>query len=229
VNALISDTLLLPEQITPTGSSHNTRRWEAAAIRTLDMSVAVLALLFLAPVFLLVAVLVFVSDPGPVFFAHRRIGQGGRLFPCLKFRSMVIDSQERLDKLLASDPVKRAEWELNHKLKDDPRITAIGRFLRKSSLDELPQLLNVVRGDMSLVGPRPIVMAEAVRYGRYIKDYCSVRPGITGLWQISGRSDLSYRRRVALDTTYARAKSLGLDIKILLVTVPAVFAQRGSY
>ena len=133
------------------------------------------------------------------------------------------------DRLEASDPIARLEWEKDHKLRNDPRITRLGSFLRKSSLDELPQLFNVLRGEMSLVGPRPIVDAEVVRYGRYFADYCSVRPGITGLWQISGRNDVSYRRRVALDVAFARARSRSLYVRILAGTVPSVLVRRGSY
>ena len=151
------------------------------------------------------------------------------LFKCLKFRSMLVDADRRLQELLAQDPVARAEWERDHKLRDDPRITALGSFLRRSSVDEIPQLFNVLRGEMSLVGPRPIVAAEVPRYRRYINHYCSVTPGITGLWQVSGRNDVSYRRRVALDVTYARSKSLLFDLKILAATVPAVLLRKGSY
>ena len=205
--------------------------------RTLDQSltslmhivVAAFALVFFAPLMCLVAIAVYVQDGGPIFFAHRRIGLNGRTFYCLKFRSMAVDAQERLASLLAADPVARAEWERDHKLRIDPRITRVGAFLRKTSLDELPQLFNVLRGDMSLVGPRPIVEAEVARYGHRFRDYCAVKPGITGLWQVSGRNDTSYRTRVALDSVYARRRNLGLDIYILAVTVPAVLTRRGSY
>jgi exopolysaccharide production protein ExoY len=142
---------------------------------------------------------------------------------------MVIDADARLKDLLERDPQARAEWEADHKLRNDPRITRIGHFLRKSSLDELPQFFNVLMGEMSLVGPRPIVADEIVKYGRYFANYCRVRPGITGLWQISGRNDVSYRRRVAMDIAYVRSKSLALDMSILLLTVPRVVARRGSY
>jgi lipopolysaccharide/colanic/teichoic acid biosynthesis glycosyltransferase len=178
---------------------------------------------------LVVTALIMVTDPGPVIFGHQRIGRDGRLFRCLKFRSMVVDAQERLAELLSRDEQARAEWARDQKLKNDPRITKIGNFLRRSSLDELPQLFNVLRGDMSLVGPRPIVQGERPRYGRYIEAYHSVRPGITGLWQISGRNDVSYRRRVALDVAYSRSKSFTLDIKILMMTVPNVLLAKGSY
>ena len=185
-------------------------------------------LLVLAPLFLLLALLVR-RDGGPAFYAHTRIGQGGRGFGCLKFRSMVIDSQARLDALLAADPAAQAEWNATRKLRQDPRVTAVGRFLRKTSLDELPQLLNVLRGEMSLVGPRPVIAAElAEYYGPAAAHYMSVRPGITGLWQVSGRSDTSYAQRVALDVAYASQPSLWTDIKILARTPLVVLARRGA-
>ena len=196
--------------------------------RALDIVLSLSALIFLAPLLLLVALLVYIVDPGPILFGHRRLGMDGRTFRCWKFRSMVVDADARLKALLASDPVARAEWEADHKLRSDPRVTRIGHFLRKSSLDELPQFFNVLMGDMSLVGPRPIVIDEIAKYGRYFDNYCRVRPGITGLWQISGRNDVSYRRRVALDVAYVRSKSLALDMRILLLTVPRVVARRGA-
>jgi exopolysaccharide production protein ExoY len=199
------------------------------ANRSMNISLAAFALLFFLPVMVLVALAIWCQDRGPVFFAHRRIGRDGRKFPCLKFRSMAIDAEERLQELLAADPTARAEWERDHKLRNDPRVTRLGLFLRKSSLDELPQLLNVIRGEMDLVGPRPIVEAEASRYGARLKHYCAVNPGITGLWQVSGRNDASYRSRVAMDCVYAKSKSLPLDLWILVVTVPAVLMRKGSY
>lgn len=204
-------------------------RLDLAIIRFLDVSLAGFGLLFLLPLMVVLTIVTWVGDPGPVFFGHVRIGKHGRTFHCLKFRTMVIDAEERLMRLLQSDPVARAEWERDRKLTNDPRITGIGRFMRKTSLDELPQLWNVVRGEMSLIGPRPIVQAEVPRYGRYIADYMSTRPGISGLWQISGRNNVSYRRRVALDVAFARSRSLKLYLRILVLTLPAVLLQRGSY
>lgn len=198
-------------------------------IRGLDIIISSLAILIIFPVIMLISILILIFDPGPVFFAHNRVGRGSRMFPCLKFRTMVTDSAARLEAALAADPELRDEWSRTQKLKNDPRITLIGSFLRKSSLDEVPQLLNVLRGEMSLVGPRPIVPAEIRHYGRYFHEYCSVRPGITGLWQISGRSDTSYRRRVAFDVKYVRTRSLPGNISILLKTVPAVVMTKGSY
>lgn len=194
----------------------------------LNAMLALALLVFVAPLMIAGALAVFLQDRGPVFFAHRRIGRDGRSFPCLKFRSMAIDAEARLERILAQDPQARFEWATSRKLRVDPRITPLGDFLRRSSLDELPQLLNVLRGEMSLVGPRPIVQAEAAHYGRRFGSYCAVRPGITGLWQVSGRSDVCYRQRVALDVLYVRRKCLTLDFRILLQTVPAVLLRRGS-
>ena len=204
-------------------------QYDELAVRLLDIIIASSALIFLAPLLLLVAGLVYIVDPGPIFFAHRRIGRHGQTFPCLKYRSMVVDAEQRLKQLLLSSEEARAEWARDFKLRRDPRITAIGNFLRKSSIDELPQLINVLRGEMSIVGPRPIVAGEVERYGRYYAHYSAVKPGITGLWQISGRNNVSYRRRVALDVSYARNKCLGLDLRILVMTVPAVLMAKGSF
>jgi exopolysaccharide production protein ExoY len=199
------------------------------AKRALDIIGAGVGLVLLAPFFLIVALMVR-ADGGPAFFAHQRVGRGGKLFGCLKFRSMVIDSQARLEALLANDPAARAEWEATRKLKNDPRITRIGRFLRSTSLDELPQLINVLLGEMSLVGPRPVQEAEIDRYyGASAAHYMAVRPGITGLWQVSGRSETSYESRVALDVSYVSRPSLLADISILLRTPVAVLSRRGAH
>jgi lipopolysaccharide/colanic/teichoic acid biosynthesis glycosyltransferase len=206
---------------------HGPRRREAAD-RLFDTVLAVALLLFVAPLMLVIAALVAAQDGGSPIFAHLRVGRGGRPFPCLKFRSMVRDADQQLAALLAADPRARAEWARDHKLRDDPRVTRLGRVLRPLGLDELPQLFNVLRGEMSMVGPRPIVEAEAVRYGRHFARYCAVRPGITGLWQVSGRNDVSYRRRVVMDVAYARSKSVWTDAAILVATVPAVLTRRGS-
>ena len=202
---------------------------EASLMRALDVAGAALALLLFAPLLLLIAAAVKLEDGGPVFYAQQRLGRGGRNFGCLKFRSMAPDAAARLQALLESSAEARAEWGRDHKLKDDPRRTTVGVFLRRTSLDELPQLLNVLRGEMSLVGPRPIVAEEVVRYGRRYASYVRVRPGITGLWQVSGRNDTTYRRRVALDHTFVRRGGLRLYVWILLVTIPAVLLRRGSY
>jgi Undecaprenyl-phosphate galactose phosphotransferase WbaP len=202
---------------------------QAALKRSLDMLGAGLILLLCLPVFGILALLIR-ADGGPALYAHERVGLGGRRFGCLKFRSMVTDSAGRLAALLEADPEARAEWEATRKLKDDPRVTRIGAFLRATSLDELPQLINVLRGEMSLVGPRPVVAAElAEHYGAAAEHYLSVRPGITGLWQISGRSDTSYGERVALDVDYASNLSVWADLRILLRTPLAVLSRRGAY
>lgn len=197
-------------------------------IRAADIVLALLALIFFAPLMLVLAIAVYIGDPGPVFFGHSRIGRSGRSFKCLKFRSMVVNADALLADILATDPVALSEWEASRKLTHDPRVNKLGRFLRVSSLDEIPQLWNVLCGEMSLVGPRPVHHDELVRYGRYVVDYSDIRPGITGLWQISGRSDTSYKRRVAMDVAYSRSLSFGLYMKILVLTVPAVMLARGS-
>jgi len=203
-------------------------RLDWAAKRGLDIGVAATALFLLLPLMLLIAVLVWAGDRKAPIFRHMRLGRDGRSFGCLKFRSMVTDGEGVLAAHLAASPSARAEWAARHKLSDDPRITTIGQVLRKTSLDELPQLWNVLRGEMSLVGPRPIVQAEVARYGRAFSTCFAVPPGVTGLWQVSGRSDTSYAERVALDLDYASRWSLRRDIAIMLRTVPAVLAQRGS-
>ena len=197
--------------------------------RALDLIVAAAALILLSPALVLIAAVVALERQGPILFRHTRIGKNGRLFTVYKFRSMRGDSDRILADHLRKNARAAAEWAQAHKLKNDPRVTALGEFLRKSSLDELPQLINVLRGDMSIVGPRPIVAAEIPRYGRMFKCYCSVRPGITGIWQVSGRSDISYRRRVAMDAIYSRRKSVLLDIRLMTATIPAVLTRRGSY
>lgn len=196
--------------------------------RMIELAAVLALLVFLLPLFAIIVLLMAIGDPGPVFFRQQRVGRGGVLFPCLKFRSMVVDADARLQRLLDADPAARREWDRTRKLTADPRITPIGTFLRRSSLDELPQLLNVLRGEMSLVGPRPIVPAETVYYGRYLADYCRVRPGISGLWQVSGRSDTTYRRRVACDVLYSRRRTWRLDLAIAAVTLPAVLAAKGA-
>ena len=176
-----------------------------------------------------VAVLVHL-DGGAVFFGHTRVGTGGRLFRVLKFRTMCPCADQKLTTYLERNEAACREWQLTQKLRNDPRITWVGSFLRKSSIDELPQLLNVLRGDMSIVGPRPIVQSEVAKYGRYIRHYKLCRPGITGLWQVSGRNDVTYRRRVAFDTIYSRhVGDLRMELGVVLKTIPAVLRSKGSY
>jgi len=198
-------------------------------IRLLDIGLSIPLILFFAPLLFVIMVLVKTSSRGPALYLHKRVGYQGETFSCFKFRTMTIDADARLARLLEQDPIARTEWMFDHKLRHDPRVTPLGRFLRRSSIDELPQLFNVLQGTMSLVGPRPIVSAEIPRYGRHFSHYTAVRPGITGLWQVSGRNNTSYRRRVALDVVYARRKSVTLYGRIMMMTVPAVLLQRGSF
>ncbi len=186
-----------------------------------------------APVVLLlialIALAIRATSPGPIFFSHRRIRGHGRFFSMWKFRTMCVNSAEVLEDYLAANPEARAEWRKDHKLKQDPRVTRVGEFLRRTSLDELPQIWNVTLGNMSLVGPRPIVAAEVEKYGPYFADYCLVKPGVTGLWQVSGRSRVSYPERVQLDRRYAHEWSLSTDIRILCRTLSSVANQDGAY
>ena len=197
--------------------------------RSFDILVASVLLILSLPIFLIIVLILKCRERGPIIYAHSRVGYHGSQFMCLKFRTMVANSQAVLEELLASDPVMRAEWEKNRKLKKDPRLTSTGRFLRKMSLDELPQLINVLRGEMSLVGPRPIVTSELSYYGHQITSYLAARPGITGLWQVSGRSDCGYEKRVMLDVTYVRTWHLSTDLYILLSTVLVLIQRKGSY
>lgn len=192
-----------------------------------DLILSVLMLVILAPVMIVIAAAVAL-DGGPVFFSHTRIGRGGQKFGCLKFRSMRVDADKILAQRLAEDDDARHEWLTTQKLKNDPRVTVIGRFLRGTSLDELPQILNVLKFEMSLVGPRPVMENELRRYGRNINYYLQVRPGVTGLWQVSGRSNTTYSRRVALDAWYVRNWQFWLDIAILFRTVGAVVRRDGA-
>jgi undecaprenyl-phosphate galactose phosphotransferase len=194
-----------------------------------DFSLALILTLALSPFLLGLYLWVYFATHGQPIFKQKRIGIDGKTFKIYKFRTMRVDAEQYLANILAHDPEAREEWERDHKLKDDPRITPIGRFLRRTSLDELPQLINVLRGQMSLVGPRPIIEQEIVAYGDYIDYYKQVRPGITGLWQVSGRNELSYDERVQLDVWYVRNWSLELDLIILTKTLVAVLLRKGSY
>ena len=198
------------------------------AKRGVDLFLAAALLAFLAPLLALLFIAVRL-DGGPALFGHLRVGLDGRSFRCVKFRSMRPDADAALLALLSTDPAARAEWEANRKLRNDPRVTALGRFLRISSLDELPQLWNVLRGDMSLVGPRPVTQHELVQhYGPAAAWYTQVRPGLTGPWQVSGRSMTSYPERVAMDVDYVRNRSFRRDVALLTLTVGAVLRGRGA-
>jgi len=199
------------------------------AKRIFDLVTTICGGLMILPILLVLAVLVGIDNRGRIIFAHRRVGRNGKLFPCYKFQSMVPDAQERLEEYLAQNSEARKEWEESFKLTNDPRVTKLGAFLRKTSLDELPQLWNVLMGDMSLVGPRPIVTKEIERYGDYIREYYMVPPGITGMWQVNGRSDTTYEERVAMDTWYVRNWSIWIDLVYLFKTVKTVFTGKGAY
>ena len=212
------------------------RRWRreepatglGMAKRAMDIVGGAAALLLAAPLIAVIAI-VLLLQRGPVMFAQTRTGQGGREFRCFKFRTMHVGAQAKLDAVLAADPKARAHWRRHHKLPVDPRVTTMGRFLRRTSLDELPQLLNVLKGDMSLVGPRPVPAAELARYRGYAGYYLSVKPGLTGLWQVNGRNSTTYNRRIALDVTYARKNSLALDLAILARTPGVLLRATGAY
>jgi exopolysaccharide production protein ExoY len=195
----------------------------------MDFAIALAAIIVFLPAFIIIGVAVGLERRGPILFVQRRIGRRGSTFMLYKFRSMHVDGDRIFADHIGSNPDAAAEWARDHKLQRDPRVTPLGRFLRRSSLDELPQLFNVLLGQMSIVGPRPIVEAEVVKYGRFFRYYCAVRPGITGLWQISGRNHVSYSRRVAMDAIYAKRKTVLLDIKIIAATIPAVLSRTGSY
>lgn len=196
--------------------------------RAVDICGAIVGIILFGPLMALIAILLTLTERGGAIFAHERIGRGGKPFRCLKFRTMAPDAQERLAALLDADPAARAEWERDQKLKDDPRITPLGAFLRRTSLDELPQFFNVLRGEMSLVGPRPIVADEIRRYGDRFPLYARCRPGITGIWQVSGRNDTSYAFRVRLDAYYAENQRLSLDVLIMLKTFSVVISGDGA-
>lgn len=193
--------------------------------RILDIAIAGIALLVLSPLIVTVALLIRAVEGGPVFFGHRRVGYNGREFVCWKFRTMV-DGARHEDRLSAR---QQEEFARTRKLQDDPRVTPLGRLLRETSIDELPQLLNIVLGDMSLVGPRPVVVSELQLYGECSTHYMRARPGLTGLWQVSGRSNTTYEQRVALDKQYVSEWSVSSDIAILIRTIPAVVLRDGSY
>ena len=195
--------------------------------RVFDLAASLILLLLAMPLFAVVSLLV-AMDGGPVFFRHQRVGRDGRKFGCWKFRTMILDAEASLAEYLAHHPEAAAEWQRDQKLVYDPRVTPIGKFLRSSSLDELPQLFNVVAGEMSLVGPRPVTASELSRYGAKAGIYASVRPGITGLWQVSGRNETTYDERVSLDERYIVNRHVGMDLAILWRTIGVVFSGKGA-
>ncbi len=194
-----------------------------------DIVVSLILIIGLLPIFLLLYIIIFFSTKGNPIFKQRRVGQNGKCFNIYKFRTMDIDADEKLEALIKNDELLKKEWESEFKLKDDPRITKIGKFLRRTSLDELPQFINVLQNKMSLVGPRPIIKDEIPKYGDFIEYFMAVKPGMTGLWQVSGRNDLTYDERVQLDVWYVRNWSIELDIMILIKTVAIVLSRKGSY
>lgn len=200
-----------------------------AAKRIMDLSLAGAVAVATAPVFAALYVLIKIASPGPVFYSQRRIGFGGIHFKAWKFRTMVVNADKVLNQYLAENPKMKEEWDRDHKLKNDPRITWIGGVLRKTSLDELPQLWNVLKGEMSLVGPRPIVDAEVEKYGEVYGQLERVMPGVTGLWQVSGRNNTTYEERVNLDSQYCRNWSLWFDACILVRTAQTVLMREGAY
>jgi Undecaprenyl-phosphate galactose phosphotransferase WbaP len=213
-----------PAQVAPLPSRY------AGTKRALDFLGAIVLAVVSSPLILAIVIVALIRrEPGSIIYKHRRIGQDGRAFECLKFRTMVPNADQVLRELLERDPAIKAEWLRDHKLRCDPRVTRLGRFLRRTSLDELPQLWNVMRGEMSLVGPRPVVREELLRYGRNARAYLSAKPGITGLWQVKGRNNTDYRRRVVLDTYYVRNQNLLLDLYILLRTTRVVLRGSGAY
>jgi exopolysaccharide production protein ExoY len=197
--------------------------------RIVDIVLALSGIVLLAPLLIISFVVTWTSSPGPIIFRHKRVGFNGKTFNCFKFRTMVADAPERLREVLEANPAAAAEWAQCQKLRNDPRVTSVGAMLRKSSLDELPQLFNVLIGDMSIVGPRPVAEEELSRYGASVRVYTACRPGITGLWQVGGRSSASYETRISCDAYYARMWSLSLDSKIILVTIPSVLFTKNAY
>jgi len=197
--------------------------------RSFDVVGAVVAIILLLPLAVAIALAIKVSDRGPVFYRHRRVGFNGSAFDCFKFRTMRVNSDEALQRHLAANSEAAREWEETQKLKCDPRVTPLGRTMRKTSVDELPQLLNILKGEMSFVGPRPIVTAEVPKYGEYIGHYLRARPGLTGPWQVSGRNDVDYGTRVTLDHQYIEHWSFRRDLAIIASTVRVVVTARGSY
>ena len=244
---LVKDLFFVPDLIgAPVGNMEIRRLYDAKMImlkvrnnmsrvynkilkRIFDLVVSIICLPIILIIGIIIIVCIYIESPGPVIFKHRRVGKNGKMFSCYKFRTMVMNAEDILQKELKDDPVLRKEWEIAFKLKNDPRVTKVGAFLRKTSLDELPQIINVLLGQMSLVGPRPIITKEVERYEEYIHDYYLVPPGITGLWQVSGRSDTTYAERVQMDTWYVRNWSVWVDIVLLYKTIFALLNHKGAY
>ena len=218
-----SNVLLYPHRVAPVSAAG----FGDALYGLANRAAALVLLVLFAPLLLFIAWRIAREDGSPMLFGHYRVGRNGELFRCLKFRTMAVDAENILRRLLEDDAAARAEWDRDHKLQSDPRVTRFGGYLRRSSLDELPQLINVLRGEMNLVGPRPVVAKELRRYGHAKFHYLSVRPGMTGLWQVSGRNRTSYEDRVRLDRRYVEQRSIWLDCVILARTIPVVFKHDG--
>jgi undecaprenyl-phosphate galactose phosphotransferase len=198
--------------------------------RLFDIMFSFSILVLFLPIFIIVAIAIRISSKGPIIYSHQRVGRGGKKFGCFKFRTMYPYADKKLKEILENNPELQKEWETTYKLKHDPRITPIGSFLRKTSLDEFPQFINVLKGDLSVVGPRPVIRDEIIKYyGVKAAKVLSIRPGLTGLWQVSGRSDTTYDSRILLDEEYINNQSLALDIKLVLKTIPAMIFSRGAY
>ncbi|NER21010.1 MAG: sugar transferase [Symploca sp. SIO1B1] len=198
------------------------------AKRLFDVLFSLSILILFCPVYLLLVILIAINSPGPIFYIQERVGKDYKRFGCIKFRTMVTNADEMLSDMMADSPALREEFEDNFKLKQDPRITRIGKFLRYTSLDEFPQFWNVLKGDMSVVGPRPLVPEELPKYGRYMDKVLTIRPGITGLWQVSGRNDIPYQRRVQIDVYYVNFKNFWMDIWLIVKTIGVMIFPRGN-
>ena len=226
----VDASILFSEKILMLNIRNNlSRRYNRIFKRIFDIICTIVGGILISPILLIITIRVAIDNRGHVIFTHWRVGRNGKKFPCYKFQTMIPTSEEELENYLAKNPDAKREWEESFKLTNDPRVTKLGAWLRKTSLDELPQIWNVIRGDMSLVGPRPIVEEEVVKYGENIREYYMVLPGITGMWQVSGRSDTTYEERVAMDTWYVRNWSVWIDIMYLFKTVKAVLTGKGAY
>jgi len=198
--------------------------------RFFDIGFSIFAIIITLPITIPIAFIIKLTDGGNIIYGHERIGKDGKKFKVLKFRSMYMDADKKLKEILENNPKAKEEWEKTFKLKNDPRITPIGKFLRKTSLDELPQFLNVLRGDMSVVGPRPVVEEELIKYYKDKADlYKSVKPGVTGYWQVEGRSDTDYDERIRMDEYYIKNQSFLMDLKIIFQTIKVVITGKGAY
>lgn len=230
----VGNKLWKPAEASPVEISEGESKPQETALggalkRGFDVTAAAVSIILLLPLFCLIALAIKLADRGPIFFRHPRVGLNGTTFGCLKFRTMVVEAEEVLQRHLAQSSEAAREWAELHKLKEDPRVTPLGAVMRKTSLDELPQLINILKGEMSLVGPRPIVSAEVAKYGDCIGHYLRTRPGLTGPWQVGGRNDIDYATQVALDRQYVEDWSFRRDLALLADTLRVVVTSRGSY